>query len=1005
MPRATGTRLRTLRAGLAATLTIGLVGAGLAMTASSATAAADPTDVASYAPAGTVNLAPSARVTASSSQGGLAPDVLNDGNSGSPDLNVWVAADTGVDAGGFVQVDLRNESAISRIVVFPRGDADFYGVYYPTEFTVTVTDAGGQNVFEQRITHEDDFDGVVSEPDVIDLEAPVDAVSVRIDVITRQSREGGILQFSEIAVFGTSTEIPDYQPAGTENLSVTSRVTASSSYEKPDESWAAAFAIDGDVGRTSGWSTDPYEKVQDPHEDATLTLALRCESEVARAVVFPRTKAFPRDYRIEVSADGTQWTPVAESVDNPADQSDPQVFDMDPGTMAHHVRLVTDVRNGPAGVDGYLVQLAEFAVYGTSEGCIGSVKPALLLEPGASDSHWFEDFGGDTGDYAVSSSDEAVATVAPDGTITAVASGTATVTLVSGETTLSVPVEVAEEVERIGDDFMITVFWAPLPEYVNDEQYDYLANAGIDVVQASQLTATPAVNHEMARLAHERGMQTIVQDENASGRFTTMTPEQAAAWAQRYTNIPGVGGFYLVDEPLDATAYATAFNAIREAAPEYYSHLNFFPYSFYGSEEANDAAMQAWLDATGPRTIDDRDYLMYDLYPFQEGGTGTASLLTNLNTVRELGLENQVKTAMYLQSIGIPGNLRRPVPAEIRYEANLALAYGYKQLSYFTWWTPTDRGEPFTDGIMTADGEPTDLYAPVTQLNSEIHALGPTLMGLDATEVYVAGTAHGQEPVPADFFVQPRSDADLVLSHLVERAGGEDYLFVVNNSFTGSHEAVLEFADPSVALQEVSRADGSLGREIELPDGTLTRELAPSEGVLYKVVDPSEQPGDGDDGSDGDGSDGDGSDGDGSDGDGSDGSGSDGDDSAADGADADGAASGDDDSAGTTGPGDADSGAGDATDGSGASGTSAGDSGGSSGPDGPSNSSDPSDPSDPDAAAGGAGSDTANGSGEAAAPGALPVTGVGTGLVLPVALLLLGGAALAVRRRSSRSVS
>ena len=325
-----------------------------------------------------------------------------------------------------------------------------------------------------------------------------------------------------------------------------------------------------------------------------------------------------------------------------------------------------------------------------------------------------------------------------------------------------------------------------------------------------------------------------------------MTADEAAAWAQRYTNVPGVGGFYLVDEPLDATAYATAFNAIRAAAPEYYAHLNFFPYWFYGSEEANDAAMQAWLDATGPRVMSDRDYLMYDQYPFQESGTDTASLLTNLNTVRELGLKNQVKTAMYLQSIGIPGNLRRPVPDEIRYEANLAMAYGYKQLSYFTWWTPTDRGEPFTDGIMTAAGEPTDLYAPVQALNSEIHALGPTLMRLDATEVYVAGTAHGQTVVPDDFFVQPTGDADLVLSRMVDRESGEEYLFVVNNTFTDAQDAVLDFADPGLGLQEVSRLDGTLGETIELADSVLTRNLAASEGVLFKVVDTSEEPSDSD---------------------------------------------------------------------------------------------------------------------------------------------------------------
>ncbi|UFU06984.1 discoidin domain-containing protein [Ruania halotolerans] len=816
--------------------------------------AADPTSVESYALEGTVNLAPEGLVTVSSSQGGASPDVLNDGASGHPELGVWVADDTGVDAGGWVQIDLPRESELSRVVVFPRGDPGFYGVYYPIDFTVSVLDAEGETVAEQRVVHDDSPEAVVTEPDVVDFDEPVTGVAVRIDVTTRQSREGGILQFSEIAAFGVAQEGPDYQPAGTDNLSVTSSVIASSSYEQPGESWAARFAIDGDTGRTSGWSTDPYARVQDPSTSASLQLQLQCESDLSRVVVFPREKSFPRDYRIEISDDASTWTTVAESLENAPDESEPQVFDLAEEPSARYVRLFVDTRNGPAGVDGYLVQLAEIAVYGQGASCVNQVKPALLLEPGTSDDTWFADTTEDAV-YEVSSSAPEVATVAADGTITAVAPGQATITLVAGEATLTVPVEVAADVERIGDDFAITVFWAPLPEYVNDEQYDYLAEAGIDIVQASQLTATREVNLEMARLSHERGMQTIVQDQAATGSFTTWSEQEAGEWAQSYTNVPGVGGFYLIDEPADATQYATAFNGIRDAAPEYYPHLNFFPYGYYGGADQSDAAMRAWLDATAPHAIDEPDYLMYDLYPFLIEGTNFEGLFTNLDTVREVGLEYDIKTAMYLQSVGIPGAYRRTNPTEITYEANLAMAYGYKQLSYFTWWTPTDRGEPFTDAIMTADGQPTDLYAPVQELNAQIHALGPTLMRLDALEVYLAGNTHGQRPVPEDFFVQPQSEGDMVLSHMVDRTNGDDYLFVVNNSFTESHAAELAFTDPQTRLQEVSRIDGSLGARVTLaPDAdapaVLERDLQPGEGVLFRIasddpvdpVDPTDPP-------------------------------------------------------------------------------------------------------------------------------------------------------------------
>ncbi|MGN6324524.1 discoidin domain-containing protein [Pseudolysinimonas sp.] len=833
----------------------------------------DPTSVTSYAPANTVDVARSATATASSSEGQWPPSKLVDGDAGTSGLNLWVAGDTGVATGGWAQLELAAPAVVQRVVVFPRGDAGFYGVYFPTQYSVSLLDAAGAVIAHQDITHADVPGATVSKPDVIDFTEGAAASRVRIDVTKRQSREGGILQLSEVAAFaegsgggtspggggtGTGTDpLADYQPAGTRDLALGARVSGSSSYEQPGETWSAAFAVNGTVGNADGWSTDPYAKVGDPATEATLTVDLRCASDLARVVVFPRSKDFPRDYRIETSDDGTTWGTVGESLGNPSAQTTPQSFDTPAGTSARYVRMHVITRNGPDGGDGYLVQLSEFAVFGVAGQCVTQVKPALELQPGATDDTWFEATG-TSGTYTVSSSDPAVASVAPDGAITGVAAGTATIVLATGATRLTVPVSVADHIERIGDGFEITAFWPPTIGHVVDEQYRNLADAGIDVVQNAQIeTAAPEQNLKMAALAAKYGMKVVVQDNTVSPG--TMTAAEATAWAQRYTDVPGVGGFFLVDEPSNATAYATAFNAIRTAAPDYYVHLNFLPYGALGGVDSSRAAMQGWLDATGQRTGDEPDYLMYDLYPFGASSTDFTSLFTGLDAGREIGLQNRIKTATYLQAIGIPGALRRPDAEEIRYEANMALAYGYKQLSYFAWWTPTNRSEQFTDGIIDPNGVKTDLYGPVQQLNSEIHALGPTLMRLDAKEVFLSGNAYGQPTVPAGYFVQPRSAGDLVVSHLVDRSTGTDYLFVVNNELGAGQDVVLDVGDGVTAVREVSRADGSLGDPVDLTATSassqllrttppsraavaavagshLTRHLDPSEGVLYQLV-------------------------------------------------------------------------------------------------------------------------------------------------------------------------
>lgn len=827
-----------LRRRTAAALAVALAASAIVAVGPTASAATpDRTSVSSYAPDGTVNVARAATVSASSAQAAWLPSRLIDDNPGTSSLNVWVAGDVGPTLGGWAQLDFAQPEAVQRVVVFPRGDGAWYGGYYPVEYTASLFDGSGQKVWSRDVAHADAWN-VVAEPDVLDLEVPVTAVTLRIDVTKRSSRQGGILQLSELAAFAESTTaVPEDPQVGGRNLALGATATASSSYEMPGESWAAALARDGVAGNINGWSTSPYDRVTNAATPATLTFDLNCTADVDQVAVFPRESYFPRDYRVQVSSDGQSWATVGTSTGNPSAQQQTQRFDLPEGSTARYVRLHVDVRNGPAGADGYLAQISEMAVYGERHTCLEQLKPALLMPPGAVDDSWFT-IRGPQVPFTASSTDPAVATIDANGVITATGVGTATVTLATEATSLTVPVEVSDDIERIGDKFSVTVFWPPTADYVTAEQYDNLAAAGIDVIQNAQgRTAAREVNHEMARLAHERGMQIIVQDDRA-GAIPTMSADAVKAWAKEYTNIPGVGGLYLIDEPQDATSYATAFRAVREVAPEYYPHLNFHPYWRYGTEAENDKAMQDWLDASGERSIDDPDYLMYDLYPFQAATTAYEGMFTNLNTVRELGLDNTVKTAMYLQSVGIPGALRRPVPAEIRYEANLALAYGYKKLSYFTWWTPTGQPETFTDAIMTADGRKTDLYEPITQLNAEIHALGPTLMRLDAEEVYLHGTAYGQPTVPADFFVQSEGDGDLVLSKMVDRENGEEYLFVVNNSFSASQDVELSFDETVGSVREISRADGAPGAATPLVDGRLTRELAASEGVLYLLEEP-----------------------------------------------------------------------------------------------------------------------------------------------------------------------
>ena len=81
-------------------------------------------------------------------------------------------------------------------------------------------------------------------------------------------------------------------------------------------------------------------------------------------------------------------------------------------------------------------------------------------------------------------------------------------------------------------------------------------------------------------------------------------------------------------------------------------------------------------------------------------------------------------------------NCYRPNGDDIRYQVWAGLAYGAKQYSYFCYHTPrANAAETYGPAIVDLEGKPTDLYEPVSELNWQIRAIGPTLMKLDTKVV------------------------------------------------------------------------------------------------------------------------------------------------------------------------------------------------------------------------------------------------------------------------------
>ncbi len=386
-------------------------------------------------------------------------------------------------------------------------------------------------------------------------------------------------------------------------------------------------------------------------------------------------------------------------------------------------------------------------------------------------------------------------------------------------------------------NILISIFWPPTPEYINDEQYKYMADAEIDwVLGAGDGTGTKANQMKMLELCDKYGIGMCVGDDRFGGNLLNMSDSRIKKLVSEYKDVPGAYGYYMLDEPFNANVFINAYKSLKEADPNGYMHLNFLPGHAYPSYTMYESQMNDWLKLCAA-TGHPQEYVMYDMYPFplQAGSISREPMMKNLESVRKVGLANNVKTAMYIQSVSQTAAFRSLNREETLFEFNIGLAFGIKQFSYFTWFTPHDRSEPFDDGIITYDGKPNKKYTFICELDKLIHNVGKTLINLDAYEVYGSSNGYGAiEKIPDGFFVHVKGKSDLTVSYMRDKNTGRNYCMVVNNLFNKKQSFSLEFDADIGALQYLSYEDGKL-YDLDKEGNAVKAELDKGEALIIAL--------------------------------------------------------------------------------------------------------------------------------------------------------------------------
>jgi hypothetical protein len=356
------------------------------------------------------------------------------------------------------------------------------------------------------------------------------------------------------------------------------------------------------------------------------------------------------------------------------------------------------------------------------------------------------------------------------------------------------------------------VGWQSLSDEEHRRLLDLCAEVGVKVL---------AVDHPRftGRTQSDEGAQ--VAEENVRGAI------------EAYGGHPALYGYYLWDEPSievfeDLRKTQDLFQRLDPSRLPYTVLLpSYGPYAWEHAENQSGYTeyVRRFVEVVDPPVLG------FDYYPFREAGFADG-YWSDLEFLRTVAVEKDLPFWVYIQSCGWPG-MKSPTVAEIRFQANIAAAYGATAIQYFVYHSVTTGGLTFGDAPATGEGSPQANYEGVTAINRQLAAWGPVLMTLRSIGVYHSGEDIHKDTTPASACPLLRAASPgLVIGHFNDPAGA-DYFLVVNRDYAEETEVTLELAETT--LVSVVRGAGDAQALSDAPLDTVLVDLAPGGGMLLRL--------------------------------------------------------------------------------------------------------------------------------------------------------------------------
>lgn len=385
------------------------------------------------------------------------------------------------------------------------------------------------------------------------------------------------------------------------------------------------------------------------------------------------------------------------------------------------------------------------------------------------------------------------------------------------------------------------------PDLINLEQYQAVADSGINVIYALYEFDNPIATLKSIELATQVGIKYLARNTsfNVDPDALELEAGEFADRASAYSGLEGFAGHLICDEPgasqFERLGRLKKYYEKEFPGEEFY--VNLFP-TYASLAQIQCDSYEEYIDQyimyVNP------DFVSLDHYALMIDGYGnykiTEDVLSNLEIVATKCKDAGLPMYNFMQSMSYGADSRCPDESEVRWQVMTNLAYGSKSIQYFCYFTPLEFGDDQgTPAMIDKQGNKTAQYYAVQAVNQELAMLDEAYLNFDWDGTMVISGSNSTSTNKAFLQLQYALEEHEMIKNV---SASEDTLV---GAFTGKDGRtaflISNFTDPklfakdtiSVTFYNATHAlvyHYGVAEVVELVNGTLNYTLDEGDGIF-----------------------------------------------------------------------------------------------------------------------------------------------------------------------------